>query len=73
MDAWFGAPLVAQDRERFKRVFGKLQQIDQNGAVKGMARVIAVRFVGWQECPIHKVGKNIFGLRDLLRAEGARV
>ena len=41
-----GAPLVAQDRKRFKDIFGKMQQIDQNSAVKSLARFIAVRLVG---------------------------
>jgi len=39
MHRWLGAPLVTQEGERFEGSFGQVQQVEQDGAVEGLASV----------------------------------
>jgi hypothetical protein len=63
MDAWLGAPLVAQNRERFEDSFGQAQQFHQNGAVKILAHGIPICLIGRQEFPFPESLKDGRGLR----------
>ena len=73
MDAWLGAPLIAQNGEGFENCFGKIQKIHQDGAIKGLAGVVPVRLIGRQKFPFTELFEDETGHGQLLLAEGARI
>ena len=62
VNAWLGAPLVAQNGERFEDCFGKVQQVHQDGSVEGLANVVPIRLVSWQKLLFLELLKDVLGL-----------
>lgn len=73
VNAWFGAPLIAQNGERLHDPVGQAQHVHQNGAVKVLAHVIAIRLVCRQEFPFLETLKDVRSLGALILVKRARV
>jgi len=73
VDGGFGAPLEAEDGEGFEDGFGEAEEVDEDGAVEGLAGRVVVGLVGGEELVVLEVGEELVGVVDLLVAEFSSV